>query len=197
MQLRPSEETLHESLSEEQDDEDASLEDTMPLASLEEEEMQSALPPSTTTASKGQSIREIQDGSVPENEVGPLQEEVERASASELSQESQTHSADPETPPPSDHKTEASAEEELSTVHQTLAAPSDSPLVNTELPALGDSDVPSPRASFKTKCAMRSGFTAQEAILTAGRITSPPRHPLVSRTLTQARVSELKKRFEA
>ncbi|XP_015270456.1 PREDICTED: DENN domain-containing protein 1B-like [Gekko japonicus] len=186
--LRPSEETLHETLPEEEDDGSSLSEDAIPLAALEEENTQNALLPSTTTAPGEDSIQEICGSPGPENEAIPLQEEAERATDSEPSQDPQTPSVDPEAPAPTDNETEFYAGEEAgqpSRADQTLAVPAAAtPLPKAEPPALRGSHVPSLGAS-------------SEATVTAGRLTSPPRHPLVSRSLTQARVSELKKRFEA
>ncbi|XP_054859194.1 DENN domain-containing protein 1C [Eublepharis macularius] len=200
--LRPSEETLHETLSEEQD-ENSSLEDTMPLTSLEQENMQGSLLPSTTAVSGGNGLwghdpNKTQDSLDQEKAAIPLEEEEERARATsdpELSQVARTHSAN----------TEASTLRENETAFCTaVEAGVQSGMGHTFAPfpatPLPEADPPTPRGSSTQSAATpfkaTPGFLEEEAALTVGKITSP-HHPLVSRTLTQARVSELKKRFEA
>ncbi|XP_077185963.1 DENN domain-containing protein 1C isoform X2 [Paroedura picta] len=195
-QLGPSEETLHETLSEDQEDESASLEDAVPPAPLEEGDTPGALLATTTAASSSHGICEIQESPGPEHEAVPRQEEAD----SEPSQDPQACNAKPEAPGFSGDATELHAGEEAeqpSRVGEVPAAPVAKPLLKAELPALGGPDAPSPGASLEAKCSMSTGFVAQETGLMARRVTSPPRHPLAARTLTQARVSELKKRFEA
>ncbi|XP_060109218.1 DENN domain-containing protein 1C [Heteronotia binoei] len=201
-QLGPSEETLHESLSEEQDDGSSSLEDGVPLASLEEENTPGASLPSTPTTPRGCSIHETSGSPGLENEPLALQEEAEKAVDSAPSQDPRIHIANLKASATSDNEMEFyTGEQEAvqpSGVDPTLAAPAAAtPLQKAEPPALRGSDVPPLGASLEAKCTTSPGCTAQESALSARRVTSPPRHPLVTRTLTQARVSELKKRFEA
>uniref|UniRef100_A0ACB8ELK2 Uncharacterized protein n=2 Tax=Sphaerodactylus townsendi TaxID=933632 RepID=A0ACB8ELK2_9SAUR len=187
-QLRPSEETLHETLSEEQDDGSSSLE---ALASLEEEEnLQGALLPS-----RGGGSPETPDSPSSENIPVPLQEEAEEATAPsdcDLPRDAQTHNADTEASTPSGSELDTQEVGQPFRADQTLASLAAPTLPEAELPGPSGSDVQSPAAMFHVD----SGFPAQETTLTVGRVTSPP-HPSVARNLTQTRVSELKKRFEA
>nr|XP_056720616.1 DENN domain-containing protein 1C [Euleptes europaea] len=200
--LRPSEETLHETLSEEQDDGSSSLEDALPLESLEKENTQGALLPSAITASRGNSICEIQDSPGFEEVEILLQEEAEEATApseSELSQDAQTHDAKPESSTPRGNETQFCRWEEAGQpfgVGQTLDSLAAAPLPKTQLAVPRGSEVESSAAALEAKRNASTGFAAQEAALTIGLAASPP-HPSVPRTLTQTRVSELKKRFEA
>ncbi|KAJ6657648.1 hypothetical protein lerEdw1_002149 [Lerista edwardsae] len=194
--LRPSRETLHESLFEGQDGDSLSEDPTL-LPSLEQEDTQSTLLPATEFADESS---ERQDQDLSETQVIPGPEEEMLASDSyELSQVPWTQNANNETSTSSENVTErcpAVESEEEARVDQTLNPPAAIPTPKAEPPASTCSSNQSSVASLQTKISAKTDCIAKGNNPTPGQITSL-HQPLVSRPLTQTRVLELKKRFEA
>ncbi|XP_053154560.1 DENN domain-containing protein 1C isoform X1 [Hemicordylus capensis] len=221
--LRPSRETPHESLYEEQDDGDSSYEDPIPilLPSLEQEDTQSVLLPSSRLADQSSErwdhgISEAQEIPGPEKATVLLQEEMVVSGSSEPSQVAWTWNADhevphpgmqtmkfpmqtQEVPHPSENETErcpGTESGEESKVGQTLDLSQVIATPTAVSPTPNCTSIQSSAALFQEKGHMNTESTAKESILALEQVTSP-QHPSISRPLTQRRVSELKKKFEA
>ncbi|XP_066472014.1 DENN domain-containing protein 1C [Tiliqua scincoides] len=202
--LRSSRETLHESLFEGQDAGDSLVEDTTLLPKLEQEDTQSTLLPFTEFAggsneSRDHDLSETQVILGPEKATVPEEEEMIASDSYELSQVSWTQNTDHETSSSSENvieKCPAMESEEEARVDQTLDPPPAIPTPKAEPPTSTCSNSQSFVASLQKKISAKTDFIVKESSPSPGQITSL-HQPLVSRPLTQTKVKELKKRFEA
>ncbi|KAH0628753.1 hypothetical protein JD844_010245 [Phrynosoma platyrhinos] len=204
--------TLYEPLSEEQDDGESLSVDRMPLASLDQENMQSALLLSMGAADQSHEknshgISASEEVSGPKKAPVPLlqlqKEEEEKKMAapdnSEVSYVAWTQNIDQEASYPIANRTEShtgvtSVEE--SRAHQILDSLAAFPSPETKPPVISCSSIRAPAVSFQTKVSLIEDVKeTKETIPVFGQVTSP-QHPLAPRSVTQPRVSELKKRFE-
>ncbi|XP_072847602.2 DENN domain-containing protein 1C isoform X1 [Pogona vitticeps] len=207
--LRTSRETLYEPLSEEQDDGDFLSEEKMPLSSLEQETMQSALLLTTTTpvdqSNCMQDCRNLepQESACPKKAIVPLlqeeeeKEEMAEPASCEQPQVSWTLKVDHETSIPTANRTECGtdiASGEETGVVQVHDPPPVIPTTKAEPPATSCSNTPSPVTSFGSKVNGNPVVTPKETFPVLGQVTNA-QSPLKSRSMP--RVSELKKRFEA
>lgn len=204
-QLRPSTETLHESLFEGQDDGDSLSEETTLLPRLEQEDTQSALLPFTkfsdgSKESQDHDLSETQAIFSPEKAMVPeVEEEKIIASDSfELSQVSWTQNTNHEISPASENvieKCPAMESEEEARADQNLDPPAAIPTSKGEPPAATCSNSQSFVASLQTKISAKTDFIVKESSPSTARNNSL-HQPLIARPLTQTKVLELKKRFE-
>lgn len=209
MQLRTSRETLYEPLSEEQDDGDSFSEDKMPLSSLAQENMQSALLFPTTMAVDQRSevqdcgILETQGIACPKKAIVPLlqeeeeegEEEMATPASCEQSQVSWTLQVDHDTSIAPANRTESGtsmASGEEAGVVQIHGSPPAIPTTQAEPPATISSSTPSPVPLFHLKVNGNPVAMHKGSMPVLGQVTSPQ-----SRSTSLSRVSELKKRFEA
>ncbi|XP_042308166.1 DENN domain-containing protein 1C [Sceloporus undulatus] len=209
MKMRPSRETLYEPLSEEQDDGESLSVDRMSLASLDQEDMQSALLLSMSAAAQdnekySHGISESEEVSGPEKapllQLQEEEEEDEKMAASDNSEVSYvawTQNIDQEVSHPIANRTEShtgvtSVEEPR--VHQILDSLAAFSSPEAEPPVTSCSSIQAPAVSFQTKVSVTKDVKeAKETIPAFGQVTQ---RLLVPRPVVQPRVSELKKRFE-
>ncbi|XP_077777552.1 DENN domain-containing protein 1C isoform X2 [Podarcis muralis] len=207
---RPSRNTLHEPLSEEKDDgggddddDDSLSEGTLLPASPDQEHVQSALLVSTRAAENSfekwdRDVPEPEEIPCPEKSAVPSQGETAVVTAGyELPQVAWTRNTDHENSSANENGTESCTEVESgqeSRTDQMLKLTPAIAATEAEPPATNCSGIQSPAALSQRKVNVDTDFKTKHGVSALGVITRPP-YSLTSRPL--AKVSELKKRFEA
>nr|XP_028568850.1 DENN domain-containing protein 1C [Podarcis muralis] len=207
---RPSRNTLHEPLSEEKDDgggddddDDSLSEGTLLPASPDQEHVQSALLVSTRAAENSfekwdRDVPEPEEIPCPEKSAVPSQGETAVLTAGyELPQVAWTRNTDHENSSTNENGTESCTEVESgqeSRTDQMLKLTPAIAATKAEPPATNCPGIQSPAALSQRKVNVDTDFKTKHGVSALGVVTRPP-YSLTSRPL--AKVSELKKRFEA
>ncbi|CAI5796225.1 Leucyl and cystinyl aminopeptidase [Podarcis lilfordi] len=207
---RPSRNTLHEPLSEEKDDggdddddDDSLSEGTLLPASPDQEHVQNALLVSTRAAENSfekwdRDVPEPEEIPCPEKSAVPSQGETAVVTTGyELPQVAWTRNTDHENSSTNENGTESCTEVESGQESRTdpmLKLTSAIAAAKAEPPATNCSGIQSPAALSQRKVNVDTDFKTKHGVSALGVVTRPP-YSLTSRPL--AKVSELKKRFEA
>nr|XP_034997118.1 DENN domain-containing protein 1C isoform X2 [Zootoca vivipara] len=208
--LRPSRNTLHEPLSEEKDDDEDEDEDddslsegTLLSASLDQEHVQSALLVSTRAAENScekwdRDIAEPEEIPCPEKSAVPSQGETAVVTGGyELPEVAWTRNIDHESSSANGNGAESCTEVASGQESRTDQMLKHDPAIaaaKAEPPATNCSAIQSPVALSQREGNVDTDFKTKHSMPALGVVTRPP-YSLTSRPL--AKVSELKKRFEA